>query len=275
MLQGIDLSKWNTVPDYNKLSSSGLAFAYIKASEAGYNDPEYRERHNAIGETGLLRGSYHFFKANVDPIVQAKAFLNAIGHTIVDGEMPPVLDIEDPKEQLTVMQYEDSVEKWLNYVEGQTSIKPMIYTGGWYWTQLQTLDNTSRFSHYPLWLSSYTPTYGKMFGGWTAPSLWQYTEKGNIADINPVDLDYYYGSPSDLWSFCKMKPISKSTSFAPKAKAVQDRLSEVGFYKSAIDGQFGANTENALMAFQKAKGLEQNGIMDVNTWVELFEIKTF
>lgn len=72
-----------------------------------------------------------------------------------------------------------------------------------------------------------------------------------------------------------MKPIAESPTFSPKAKAMQSRLSELGFYKSAIDGQFGDNTENGLMTFQKAKGLEQNGIMDVNTWVELFGIKTF
>jgi lysozyme len=274
-LQGIDLSKWNTVPDYDNLSGSGLAFVYIKASEAGYSDATYIARHRAIGETGLLRGSYHFFKAAVDPIVQAEAFLNSIGHTIVPGEMPPVLDIEDPKEKLTVTQYEEAVAKWLGYVETHTGIKPMIYTGGWYWKQLKTLNNNSQFKDFSLWLSSYTRTYGKMFGGWTAPKIWQYSETGNIAGIKPVDMNYFYGSPEDLWTFARMKSIGNSDSFLPKAKAVQKRLSSLGFYKHAIDGMFGPNTENAVKEFQKSKGLTEDGIMGVKSWMELFGIKTF
>ena len=160
-LQGLDLSKWNTVPDYQKLSDSGLAFAYIKASEGGYKDATYNDKHRQLSETGMLCGSYHFFKASVDPLLQARVFLETIGNKIEDGEMAPVLDIEDPFETLTVQQYEDAISIWLTHVEQGTGVKPMIYTGGWYWEQLKTLNNTSRFKDYPLWLSSYTPDYGR------------------------------------------------------------------------------------------------------------------
>ena len=271
-LKGLDLSKWNTVPDYQKLSASGMAFVYIKASEAGYKDGTYAEKHYHLSETGLLCGSYHFFKASVDPMVQARVFLETIGNKIEDGEMPPVLDIEDPSETLTVLQYEDAIGKWLNHVEEVTGVKPMIYTGGWYWEQLKTLNNTSRFKDYPLWLSSYTPNYGPMFGGWNEPTIWQYTEKGSIAGISPVDLDYFLGSASDLWAFARMNPIGAGTTNIPKTKAIQSRLAQLGFYHGNIDGIFGPDTTNAVIAFQGSKGLTTDGIVDVESWAGLFGV---
>jgi|GEM_PF-1367374 len=272
-LKGIDLSKWNHVPDYQKLSASGLAFVYIKASEGGYRDLTYTDKHDHLSETGLLCGSYHFFKASVDPKVQARVFLETIGNKIDDGEMPPVLDIEDPSEKLTVAQYEDAVSAWLNRVEQKTGMKPIIYTGGWYWEQLKTLDNTSRFKDYPLWLSSYTPNYGPMFGGWTSPTLWQYTEKGSIAGISPVDLDYFLGSPAELWAFARIKPIGAGTTNTPKTKAIQSRLTQLGFYHGNIDGIFGPGTTNAIIAFQKSKDLIEDGIVGVESWAGLFRVE--
>jgi lysozyme len=269
-LKGLDLSKWNTIPDYQKLSNSGLAFAYIKASEAEYRDATYADKHQHLSESGLLCGSYHFFKASVDPWLQARVFLEVIGNNVEEGEMPPVLDIEDPSETLTVSQYEDAISMWLTHIEQTTGVKPMIYTGGWYWEQLKTLNNTSRFKDYPLWLSSYTPEYGPMFGGWTAPTIWQYTEKGSVAEINPVDEDWFFGSPSDLWAFSRMKPIQAGRTNTTKTKAVQTRLAQLGYYQNTIDGNFGPNTANAIIAFQKEKGLNADGIVEEDCWSELF-----
>lgn len=38
-----------------------------------------------------------------------------------------------------------------------------------------------------------------------------------------------------------------------------------------IDGIFGANTEAAVKAQQKAFGLSQSGVVDDNTWTKLIE----
>jgi len=271
-LQGLDLSKWNTVPDYQKLSGSGLAFVYVKASEAEYKDTTYADKYSHLSETGLLCGAYHFFKASVDPLAQAGVFLNTIGNKINDGDMPPVLDIEDPSETLTVQQYEDAISTWLNHIEQATGVKPMIYTGGWYWEQLKTLDNTSRFKDYPLWLSSYTPDYGPMFGGWASPTIWQYTEKGSIAEIGPVDLDYFLGTPADLWGFARLKPIGPGSKNLSKTKAIQKRLAQLGCYHGIADGYFGPNTSNAVIEFQKSKGMPADGTVRVDSWVEMFAI---
>lgn len=50
-----------------------------------------------------------------------------------------------------------------------------------------------------------------------------------------------------------------------EAKAVQERLIELGFLAGAADGDFGAKSEAAVKLFQKANGLEETGIADSMT----------
>ena len=41
-------------------------------------------------------------------------------------------------------------------------------------------------------------------------------------------------------------------------------------YKSAyVDGEFGGDTKDAVIAFQKARGLERDGVIGKNTWAKL------
>ncbi len=48
-------------------------------------------------------------------------------------------------------------------------------------------------------------------------------------------------------------------------KALQNKLKDLGYYKKAVDGQYGAGTVSAVKAFQKAKGLSQTGKADGKT----------
>ena len=40
----------------------------------------------------------------------------------------------------------------------------------------------------------------------------------------------------------------------PRVTKLQEELAERGFYKGAFDGQFGARTQEAVIAYKKAKG---------------------
>ncbi len=52
-------------------------------------------------------------------------------------------------------------------------------------------------------------------------------------------------------------------------KAVQAALKAAGFDPKGVDGTFGPNTEAAVKAFQKKKGLEADGIVGPKTWAKL------
>ena len=53
-------------------------------------------------------------------------------------------------------------------------------------------------------------------------------------------------------------------------KLVQKRLKELGYYKSSVDGKMGKGTVNALKAFQKAHGLNDDGVAGQATYAVLF-----
>lgn len=52
-------------------------------------------------------------------------------------------------------------------------------------------------------------------------------------------------------------------------KALQAQLKSKDFYKDEIDGDFGPNTRIAVVAFQKARRLEPDGVVGDDTWREL------
>lgn len=52
---------------------------------------------------------------------------------------------------------------------------------------------------------------------------------------------------------------------------LQDALNFLGYNAGAIDGIFGNNTKNAVVRYQAAKGLKQDGIVGCNTWRTLTE----
>ena len=54
------------------------------------------------------------------------------------------------------------------------------------------------------------------------------------------------------------------------ARAVQQRLKDLGYYKGKVDGNFGSGSEDALEAFQKNNGLEADGVAGQGTYTVLF-----
>lgn len=52
----------------------------------------------------------------------------------------------------------------------------------------------------------------------------------------------------------------KQGSSGATVKQVQQKLKDLGYYSGSVDGIFGTNTKNAVMKFQKAKGLTADGV---------------
>ena len=67
-------------------------------------------------------------------------------------------------------------------------------------------------------------------------------------------------------------PVMRTGSKGQEVKDLQTRLSALGFYSGEIDGEFGPGTKEAVTAFQKANGLEADGIVGEETRELLFSV---
>ena len=54
---------------------------------------------------------------------------------------------------------------------------------------------------------------------------------------------------------------------------LQYRLKALGYFEGEVSGSFGVNTARAVSAFQKAQGLEDDGIAGLTTWERLTEAR--
>jgi peptidoglycan hydrolase-like protein with peptidoglycan-binding domain len=102
-------------------------------------------------------------------------------------------------------------------------------------------------------------------------NLWDGSESGLI--ISKVSapgefITFQVGSTQIMPGTLKMG--SKGSA----VKAVQCILKSTGISPTlAIDGVFGLKTKNAVIAFQKSKGLVQDGIVGPKTWAALLDMQ--
>ena len=87
-----------------------------------------------------------------------------------------------------------------------------------------------------------------MYGGWTKPTFWQYSETGELPGHNGhVDLDYFFDDIDTLWNMTTSKKVIISpNTVVPKIFAVQTVLMHLGHYSGQIDGKCGTKTLKAL-----------------------------
>jgi lysozyme len=207
---GIDVSYWNAGIDWPKVRAAGQRFVFAKASEGdGYLDPTFDDNWRGAKAAGLLRGAYHFFRANVDAKKQANKFIDYVKSTNDNGELPPVLDLEthDGQSRDKIIA---RAKIWLDLVEAAFDRKPIIYSRQYF---LQDFFSEvgggppAWAKDYLLWLAQYPNNYVEgsqpyLPRGWFNWKFWQYSDKGRVNGINAkVDLNIYNGSLEDLYRF--------------------------------------------------------------------------
>jgi lysozyme len=186
-----------------------------------------------------------------------------------------VLDVEDPTEQLTPGQCEAEIQIWLDLVEEAFQVKPVIYTGRWYWADPTRLNNSAKFKEYPLWHSKYSPQYPPLYGGWETPLFWQYSQNGSVQGLLgtnvAIDLNYFLGNIEALWNNTSQGLIEPSNQYNPKVEALQYILNLNGFDAGTQDGKFGARTLRALHARQQETPAKDS--VTPKMWQELFALE--
>lgn len=200
---GIDISKYqgDEIDFLNKKTDS-LGFVICKATEGiTYTDPDFTHNWNMISEKKFIRGAYHFYRSNDDPIAQAKNYINALA-TLQKTDFPPIIDFEEggiDKAQ-SVAEVQATLLQFINAVEKALKRKVIIYTdvntGNKYL-------NKANFASYSLWIANYNnAAQPEVPITWQEDNwvLWQKSASYKIGTtLN--DFDVYNGNLLDLQQF--------------------------------------------------------------------------
>lgn len=78
-----------------------------------------------------------------------------------------------------------------------------------------------------------------------------------------------YGAQAGSGSSSEAHPVLKKGSRGEAVRELQQKLTSKGYNTNGIDGIFGSGTEKAVLNFQKANGLKQDGIAGPEVWGKL------
>ena len=183
--------------DWNVLSSQGIEFAYIKATEGSSNvDRCFDANWNAASKTELKIGAYHFFSFESSGENQAKLFCSTV--EAVPGMLPPVIDVEfyghfHSADDIDVDAVKKELRSMVDILTDHYGVKPIIYT---YYKFKTRYLNGSVFDDYPYWIAHYYVDKVEYEGAW---KFWQHTDAGCLPGIKGrVDFNIYNGSYYDL-----------------------------------------------------------------------------
>ena len=202
---GIDVSRFQGDINWQSVANSGVKYAFIQISRSLTDiDVKFPYNWKRAKEVGILRGAYQRFQPGQDVIGQAKLFLEKLG-PFQEGDLPPVLDVEDAN-GLTPAQIAARVKMWLDYVEPRVGVKPIIYTGYYFWKDFV---GAGDFKQYPLWIANYSATCPLVPAPWTRWTLHQYSSSAMIPGItaNTVDVNRFNGTIEQLKALGKVPDV--------------------------------------------------------------------
>lgn len=198
---GFDISHYQNIKDikWDSLSignrSIPLKFVILRATMGNKNkDKNFDTFWKLSQKHHLIRGAYHFYRADEDPVKQANNFLESV--KLESGDLAPVLDIEKIPIKTSKKDLIKNLKIWLKIVEEKYDKKPILYT--YYHYYKDHLDG--EFDDYPLWLANYNDVpQPSPNDDW---AMWQFTENGIVYGINSkVDLNVFNGN---LWSLKRL-----------------------------------------------------------------------
>jgi lysozyme len=190
-IHGIDVSKYQDVINWQSVKNMhvqdvSINFVFVKATEGlGNEDQMFSRNWKKIKEAGLTRGAYHYFISTKSGKAQAENFINSV--TLVKGDLPPVLDIEQTY-GVQPDKLRQRAKEWLQTVQAYYGTAPIIYTNVDFYERYLRDD----FDGYLLWAAHYLqPSQPRIYRNW---SFWQHNERGRVNGCYTiVDFDVFNG----------------------------------------------------------------------------------
>src|SRR3974390_312346 len=193
-VKGMDISHYDGTIDWPTAKAGGISFAFAKATEStNFTDPTFATNWAGMKAAGVVRGAYHFFHADVDPMQQATYVLGVVG-TLEAGDLPIVLDLETTNGQTeaTIAANAATFLKAVTQATGKTAI---VYTSPSF------LSDFSALAPYTLWVANWGVSCPNLPAAWSTWGFWQNSDTGSVSGVtgaSAVDLDFFNGSLSQL-----------------------------------------------------------------------------
>jgi lysozyme len=194
-IHGIDISKWNGDIDWATVRQSGVAFAFIKATEGkDVLDPNFDTQWRQAAAAGIPHAPYHFYYFCSSADEQADWFIRNVPKASM--KLPPVLDVEwnhaskTCKYKPSPLTVEAEMQRFMDRIESYYGKRPIIYT-----TVDFHRDNlVGKFPNHHFWVRSVAAHPEKIYEDrrW---AFWQYTATGVIPGIKGhTDINVFAGT---------------------------------------------------------------------------------
>ncbi len=236
MLRGIDVSRYQGAIAWLTVAPQ-IDFAYIKAGggddTAPYADPLGAP--NALGakRAGVPFGFYWFFSGR-NSVASQKTAIAAMVRANRGESLPWAIDIEDatrPASEVTDgLALADAVAQL-------TGVKPLIYTGAWFWDiRYQALGGAPEIP-YGLWVAAYADA-PLIPHGWDDYTVWQHSDRGHIdgitgaVDLNQARAPFWVGAPGG--DVPKFRITATALNLRAEPNAASTRLADPPLPNGAI-----------------------------------------
>ena len=198
-VHGIDVSRWQGDINWRQVRSSGVSFAFIKATEGGdVADPMFKAHWDGARQGGVPRGAYHYYYFCRPAAEQARWFIRHVPRDA--NALPHVLDMEwNPRSKTCTLRPDGATVRseariFLDILERHYGKRPVIYTTVDFYADT----GIGKVGGTQFWLRSVAGHPREVYPGarWT---FWQYTGTGVVPGVaGPVDINVFAGSP-ETW----------------------------------------------------------------------------
>lgn len=256
------------------LSPEEDAGGYI-VLQKGMNGPEVKALQQALIELGFLNGDAdgNFGSATEYAVInfQEKNTYPATG--IMDANIQAFLYVGKPKNskgtatKINTLAPVEGVSIRLNNKGDKVGeIQTRLQDMGYYTGAINCVYDSKTKSAVTAFQKKNGLTADGICGATTQKAIFDGT--GIKANETPTPTPAPSATPAPTFAVPGDKVKMNST--GNDAKMVQKRLKELKYYKGAIDGKFGKASVMALQAFQRAHGLEDDGVAGKATYAVLF-----
>jgi lysozyme len=193
--EGIDVSAYQKKVNWKAEAARGVHFAYFRAADGpGRIDALAAAHASGAQEARVLTGPYLFFRADRDPVEQARILLGA--HTLF-SDLPPALDCEESSDGgLPREKVRQAVNRCIEEVE-KFAGRCVVYTCVSWWDNW--MGGADRQED--LWCAHYGVDQPMLPRGWTKRGyvIHQYTGTGSCGGISgPCDKNRFLGDHEKL-----------------------------------------------------------------------------